>query len=472
MTEPPRGGRAFARPPGERPPWVRLVDGGTERGRAARRPPPSARRVLAQFVVFNLAAVVLLVAGSVYASVQAAANESLADARTTADLLATTIVEPAIAEGLLAEDREARAELHRAVESALRETSLVRVKLWDSTGRIRWSDEPRLIDETFDLGEDEREALETGGTQSEISDLAGPENVYERSMGVVLLEVYRRVETPSGEPLLFETYLEYDDATARQREIWLTFAPISITVLFLLLLVQLPLGARMVRKLREGEAERLGLQVRAADASIDERRRIAGTLHDGIVQDLAAASYVLSGATDQLAAGSLSNEKIAVITTSLRATEAAVRGSVTALRSLLIEIYPPHLAQAGLPAALRGLADRLQPRDGVLRIDVPDDVDVPEEQAALLFRVAQEALINVGRHAHARQVELRVRQGLDRVMLEVTDDGVGFDRAEGTATGHFGLRVLTDLAVAAGATLHLATAPGRGTALRLEVPLP
>jgi signal transduction histidine kinase len=472
MPEQPTGVRAPARPEDERPPWVRLVDGGTERGRTARRPPPTARRVLAQFVVFNLAAVVLLVAGSVWASVRASENESLADARATADVLASSVVEPALHAGALDGDPQARAAFSRAVEGAMRGTSLVRIKLWDSSGRIVWSDESRLVGRTLGLGEEEREALETGGTKSEISDLEGPENQFERSMGVVLLEVYRRVNGPSGEPLLFETYLEYEDATARQREIWLTFAPISITVLLLLLLVQLPLGDRMVRKLREGEAERLGLQVRAVDASIDERRRIAGTLHDGIVQDLAAASYVLSGATDQLAAGSLSKEKVAGITAGLRATEAAVRGSVTALRSLLIEIYPPHLSQAGLPAALRGLADRLQPRDGVLRIDVPDDVDVPEEQAALLFRVAQEALINVGRHAHARQVELRVRQGMDRVMLEVTDDGVGFDRAEGTATGHFGLRVLTDLAVAAGATLDLATAPGRGTALRLEVPLP
>jgi two-component system NarL family sensor kinase len=347
----------------------------------------------------------------------------------------------------------------------------MRVKLWDPSGRIVWSDEPRLTGLTFDLGADEQEALRTGETKAEISDLNEPENRFERSMGV-LLEVYRRISTTSGEPLLFETYLRYDDATARQQEIWLTFAPISVTVLLLLLLFQLPLGDRMVRKLREGEAERLALQARAADASIDERRRIAGSLHDGIVQDLAAAAYVLSGTTDQLAKGPVGEEKSANLTSGLRAAEGAVRGSVAALRSLLIEIYPPHLARAGLPSALRGLANRLQPRDVRLRVDVPDEVDVPPETAALLFRVAQEALINVGRHAHAREVELRVLQEPGRVLLEITDDGVGFDPAAAAATGHFGLRVLTDLAAAAGATLDLATAPGQGTALRLEVPLP
>jgi signal transduction histidine kinase len=164
--------------------------------------------------------------------------------------------------------------------------------------------------------------------------------------------------------------------------------------------------------------------------------------------------------------------KAAGITTSVRAAADAVRGSVGALRSLLIEIYPPHLAKAGLPMALRGLADRLHPRGVAVHVDVPDQVDLPPEVAALVFRVAQEALINIGKHAQATEVAVRVRQDPDRVVLEVEDDGVGFDIAGTAPEGHFGLQVLADLAEEAGATLDLATAPGSGTALRLEVLLP
>jgi two-component system, NarL family, sensor kinase len=451
-------------------PWVRLVDGGRAHGRAARRPPPSARRVLGQFVLGNLAAVTLLLGGSVWASGKAAQAEALSDARTSTNVLATTLVQPALTDAALSGDADALAALDRAVTATLQHPSVVRVKIWDPTGRIVYSDESRLLDVTYSLGEDEKEALSSGDTLAEISDLDEPENRYERSLGV-LLEVYRRIETPAGQPLLLETYQRYDDVAERQREILLTFAPISATVLLLRLLLQLPLGDRMVRQLREGEAERSGLQARAADASIDERRRIAGTLHDGIVQDLAAASYVLSGATDRLSAGDMTAEETAHLTGLLRTAEGTLRGSVAALRSLLIEIYPPHLARTGLPAALRGLGERLQPRDVRLRVDVPDVVEVPEETAALLFRVAQEALINVGRHARARTVQLTLTTAPDRVLLEVADDGVGFDPSEGAGKGHFGLRVLTDLAAAAGATLDLATAPGRGTALRLEVPL-
>ncbi len=470
MTSQPTGVGAAPRPPDEAAPWVRLVDGGRERGRIARRPPPSARRVLGQFVLGNLAAVTLLLGASVWASGQAAESEALSDARTATDVLATTLVQPALADEALTGDAAALAALDRAVAATMRDPSVVRVKIWDPSGRIVFSDEPRLVDVTYPLGEDEDEALGTGETVAEVSDLDEPENRYERSLGV-LLEVYRRIETPSGQPVLLETYLRYDDVAERQREILLTFAPISATVLLLLLLLQLPLGDRMVRQLREGETERSGLQARAADASTDERRRIAGSVHDGIVQDLAAASYILSGATDQLAAGPLPPEKNATVTASLRSAAGVVRGSVAALRSLLIEIYPPHLSRAGLPTALRGLGDRLQPRDVRLRIDVPDVIDVPEETAALLFRVAQEALINVGRHARAQNVELKVTTRPDTVLLEVTDDGAGFDASHGAEAGHFGLRVLTDLAAAAGATLDLATAPGHGTALRLEVPL-
>ncbi|WP_448628722.1 sensor histidine kinase [Geodermatophilus sp. URMC 64] len=152
-----------------------------------------------------------------------------------------------------------------------------------------------------------------------------------------------------------------------------------------------------------------------------------------------------------------------------------MRRSVASLRSLLIDIYPPHLERAGLPAALADLAARVQSRGIRTRLDIPDDVDLPPEIDRLLFRVAQEAMLNAAKHAHAGTVELTLSRDDDSVTMEVRDDGTGFDLSADpadTRSGHFGIRVLTDLALAAGATLDLATAPGQGTALRLRVPLP
>jgi signal transduction histidine kinase len=469
MTQ-PRATAPVRRPaPADRE-WVRLVDGAAPASRAARRRrPPTARRVLTQFVLANLVAVTLLLGGSIWASGRAAATESLADARTATDVLATVVFEPQVSDALLTGDPAAIAALNDVTRDALRDTDLVRVKIWSGDGRIVYSDERRLIGSAYTLAADDLEALDEGGTVAEISDLSRPENRFERTFGVELLEVYTRIRTPAGEPLLFETYRLYEDATSRQVDILLTFAPISGIALLLLLAMQLPLGDRMVRQLREGEQERTRLLVRAADASTDERRRIAGTLHDGIVQDLSAAQLVVTSSADRLDGGTAPDD----VVPSLRTAGGAVRDSVTSLRSLLVEIYPPHLAKAGLPTALRNLAARLQPRGVHVEVEVLDELDPPAEVAALVFRVAQESLINVAKHARAGSVDVCVREEDGAVVLEVADDGVGFDAAaarEATEGGHFGLAVLRDLAAEAGATLDLATAPGAGTALRLRVP--
>ena len=446
-------------PPRTRPDWVRLADGSAPV--PPDRRPPTARRVLTRFVVGNVVAVALLMVAIVWASGRAAESESLADARTATDLLATVVVEPALPPDLATADDAALAAFDAKVRPAAAAAGLVRLKIWSPDGVIVYSDEPRLIGETFPLREDETLALETGRIASEVSDLDEPENRFERSQGE-LVEVYRRVETPGGEALLFETYSGYDDATSRQVSIFLTFAPISATALLLLLLVQLPLADRMIRQLRDGERERIELLARAADASSDERRRIAGSLHDGIVQDLSAASLIIAGSAD---GGRVSDES------ALRAAGRVVRESVTALRSLLIEIYPPHLARAGLPSALQNLVIRLLPHGVVAEVDVPDDLDPPDDVAALVFRVAQEALINIARHSRARNVTLTARRDDGVVELLVADDGTGFDANRARhETGHFGLSVLVDLACEAGATLDLATAPGVGTAVRLRVP--
>jgi two-component system, NarL family, sensor kinase len=351
---------------------------------------------------------------------------------------------------------------------------VIRVKIWTPDGDIVYSDQPRLIGENFPLGDDDLAALQDGVTRAELSDLSRPENQFERSAGR-LLEVYRAIRTPGGQPLLLETYSTYKDATARQVDIWYRFAPISVAVLLALLAVQLPLARRMVSQLRATGREREQLQARALDASTEERRRIAGSLHDGIVQDVSASALLLAGAADRLRESPPSGppEEVSAV---LAEASVALRESVSSLRSLLVEIYPPNLDRAGLSSALADLAARLRPRGIDVRIDVPDRLHIPLETATLLFRTAQEALLNVVKHAGARNVEVTVREAPDdALVLEVIDDGAGFDlpatlsRPRG---GHLGLGMLADLAAAGGATLDMLTAPGAGTRLRLTVPRP
>jgi two-component system nitrate/nitrite sensor histidine kinase NarX len=106
---------------------------------------------------------------------------------------------------------------------------------------------------------------------------------------------------------------------------------------------------------------------------------------------------------------------------------------------------------------------------------VPDGLALPEEVEALLFRAAQEAFRNVRAHAGARTVRASVSNGDGRVVLEVEDDGAGFTDQQASnarADGHLGLPLLRDLAQEAGATIDVRSTPGRGTTVRLEVPLP
>ncbi len=451
--------------------WTNLVDGPAA---ARSRPrPTSLGRVVGRFVAANLIAVALLMAGSVWASQEAAQNEAIADARHTTDLLATLLVVPNLDPGLVTSDPRAVAALDAVLQDRLAAADVIRVKIWTPAGDIVYSDDPRLIGLNYPLGNDDLQTLRDGVTRAELSDLSRPENQFERSFGR-LLEVYRAIRAPDGQPLLLETYSSYQEATARQADIWYRFAPISVAVLLALLAVQLPLARRMVTQLRATGREREQLQARALDASTEERRRIAGSLHDGIVQDVSASALLLAGAAERLRESPPSGppEEVAAV---LAEASVALRESVGSLRSLLVEIYPPNLDRAGLSSALADLAARLRPRGIDVRIDVPDRLEIPLETATLLFRTAQEALLNVVKHAGAHNVEVTVSEAADALVLEVTDDGAGFDLPATMRTprgGHLGLGVLADLAAAGDATLDMLTAPGAGTCLRLTVPRP
>jgi two-component system NarL family sensor kinase len=437
-------------------------------GTAPARTATSVSHAVMQFVVTGLVALALVAVGTTLLSRQASRDEALRDARSLTWVLGTKVIQPTLDDGVLAGDPAALARLDRVVRSRVILAPLVRVKIWTATGRIVYSDERRLIGSTYELGDHERDALRTGTTKADVSDLSEPENRFERGQGS-LLEVYLPIHTPSGVPLLFETYSKLSSVSARSREVWLAFAPITFGALLLLQLVQVPLAWSMARRLRQGQYERERLLRRAIAASDAERRRIASDLHDGVVQELAGASFVLAGAADRAAA-----IREPEVSGALQRAAGGVRQSIRALRSLLVEIYPPNLRSAGLAAALSDLVAPLSSRGIETRLDLPPSVELPEEAEALVFRVAQEAIRNVANHAGACTAVVRLTVSSTCAVLTVIDDGQGFEPdavANHPATGHFGLVVLRDIAADAGADLRLDSAPGQGTSVRLEMPL-
>jgi signal transduction histidine kinase len=419
-----------------------------------------------QFVVLGLTALVMVGLATSVASRRVGEREAIVDARTTTLATAQGVVEPAVTDDLVAGSSEAIDRVGQVVEPSIAQGSIVRVKIWGPDGTIVYSDEPRLIGAHYSLGPEERESLTSGRIVAEVSDLSAPENRFERQYGK-LLEVYLPIRTPSGETLLFEAYYRYDAVHAAGSRLWRSFAPISLGALLVLLLVQVPLAWSLARRLRQRQREREGLLRRAIDASEVERRRIAADLHDGVVQDLAGVSYALSGAARACADGAPID-----VAETFEDNAETVRGSIKALRSLLVEIYPPNLETEGLDTALSDLLARTQGRGVVATLDTAGLRDgVPAPVAGLLYRATQEALRNTLNHAQATTFAVRVSSTSDRATLDVSDNGVGFDPDAGAAEGHVGLQGLEGLVADAGGEFDIRSAPGDGTRMHVEVPL-
>jgi two-component system, NarL family, sensor kinase len=455
-------------PAADRPAWMTLVD--ASRRSATEPAPVSRRRVLASIVVGAVVVLILVAVTGSFAASRLAERESVNDAAKNADLLAEAVVQPALRNGLPAGDPAAIAAIDQAVRTRVLGESSVRVKIWTPQGRIVYSDERALVGRIFPLGEEERGVFTHPTTRAEVSDLDRPENTYERGQGR-LLEVYRPVWTPDGTPLLFETYSPYDGVTARAGQLWRGFAGITVSSLLAVIVLMVPIVWRLLDRVRQSQKQREDLLERAVEASTDERRRIAGTLHDGVVQELAGASFVVSSAAARAAA--IGQDELAA---HLRDAAATVRRGITGMRSLLVDIYPPSLESAGLVVALEDLTASLQPRDIAATLDLDPAAVAALDPCAerLVYRIAHECLLNTMRHALADHVTLSLRLEDDATVLEIGDDGIGFDPVEALGTdhadGHFGLRVLSDVARDGGADLELATAPGAGTRWLLRVP--
>jgi signal transduction histidine kinase len=425
-------------------------------------------RAVATFAVSALVAVLLVGVIEAFVFRAAGTAEAIRDARSVSVTVGRGIVEPALRNGILGGDAAALGRLDAVVRQRVIGRSILRVKLWDASGRIVYSDERRLVGARYTLGPDELATLHGGGAEADLSDLSAPENRFERSFGS-LLEVYLPVHTPDGTALLFETYLPYRDVAATGRKVWLGVVPALLIGLAVLALVQVPLAWRMARGLERGRRDRERLLRRAVQASTAERRRIAGDLHDGVVQEFAGLSMSLSAAADLASAEGARGAAAA-----LRSGAERTRHGMRQLRTLLVEIYPPNLHTAGLEPALSDLLAPLAARGMRTALDVAPDLEVDRSVEALTFRTAQEALRNVLSHAEAESVEVHlrpVRGGM--LQLTVRDDGRGFsteDLERSGEEGHMGLPLLAALAEEAGGRLDVDSEPGSGTTVRLEIP--
>jgi len=215
--------------------------------------------------------------------------------------------------------------------------------------------------------------------------------------------------------------------------------------------------------------ENARLYARAQEAAaMEERQRLARDLHDSVAQSLYGLSLSADAATRLIASGDL-----AAAVDSLRDVRESAQAAQKEMRMLIVDLRPPDLARDGLVAALRARVSALEERLANLITSFEADPDLDLRLGSgvehALYRIAQEALTNVVKHATARAVAVSLRRIDNVTVLEIADDGAGFDQDQpGCQTG-FGLRGMAERAAEIGARLDVRSRPGKGTTVRVHL---
>jgi signal transduction histidine kinase len=201
-------------------------------------------------------------------------------------------------------------------------------------------------------------------------------------------------------------------------------------------------------------------------AVVEERTRLARDLHDSVSQTLYGLALSAEAAARTLAAGEFGGAADQV--RELRETALQAQRE---MRLLIFELRPPLLEQEGLAASLRARLGEVEARSGLATsFAVEGEKHLPIAIEAELDRIAQEALNNTLKHAHASRIAVRLHVDDGCAELAVADDGVGFNATARRSDGGLGLRGMEERAARLGGRLVVESAPGRGTRVTAEVP--
>jgi signal transduction histidine kinase len=238
------------------------------------------------------------------------------------------------------------------------------------------------------------------------------------------------------------------------------------------------LNRRLIERLRDQVTalDQLNVALQAAHRRLltereQERKYLARELHDQVIQDLLSFNYRLEEAENDTPVAPRREE--------LAAIRAGIRQVVIDLRQLCSGLRPPTIDSHGLPAAIRSHAQEWADRNGVtltLEID-PGLGRLPEAIELSVFRIVQEGLSNIRKHAAARQVRLCLqRTPTASLLVRLADDGRGLaeplDLANLSARKHFGLLGISERIALLGGAMQIESPPGGGVVLQVEIPSP
>jgi signal transduction histidine kinase len=231
-------------------------------------------------------------------------------------------------------------------------------------------------------------------------------------------------------------------------------------VLFVLVMGRM---AGLVRGIERAESERRRVLDKTVQTAEEERRHVAAELHDGPIQRLSVLSYDLERAKQRMLGNAAAVARV-------EHAQAALATEVQGLRELMASLRPPTLDEVGLEAALRDHVGAFARRSGVacsVRVDLDSRLD--GELETVVYRVTQEALTNVARHAGADRLWLELDGAGDQVDLEIRDDGVGFEPQASSVLvrdGRFGLLAMQERVEMAGGRFQVDSRPGAGAVVR------
>jgi PAS domain S-box-containing protein len=220
--------------------------------------------------------------------------------------------------------------------------------------------------------------------------------------------------------------------------------------------------------LTKAASDLLALTRRLVEAEEAERRRVARELHDGVGQGLSALAFNLEAA--------LTKAVVPEVRSHINESLSIVESTVQAIESIMADLRPPLLEEYGLGAALQRHVQEFARRNGIA-CDFEDNAkegarSLRIESAVALFRIAQEALNNIAKHAQAKEVHVSLAiQGLDAVVT-IRDDGRGFDLASAARSERWGMRTMRERAEAAGGRTDVFSAPGKGTSVVASARIP
>ena len=420
------------------------------------------RSALTRFLLVGLASLMLVAVPTMLLFQNIALDHALETARENGRTLTNRVLAPQTTTGAIAGNKAALSRIDATVRARMLDGSVTRIKIWDLSGRVIYSNVPAQIGRKYELPHEAAALTASEPGVAEVTPLNDLENEFD-NVAEELVEVYTLARALTGEQLIFEVYYPISFVNRAQRDLLVQMAPVGLSALIILNFAQLPSALHLARQVQRSRLSRQRLLLQTVAAADHERRRLAQDLHDDVIQDLSGVGYALSSLADHLDAESRPVvERIGEI----------VRRDVERLRVMVTGLYPRDLDPKSLTRSLSELGSSLREAGARVEIVVDEHLALDETTATLVYRVTRECLHNAEKHANPQNVDVRLEAGGagTSTVLTVVDDGRGFEPTAEAPAGHFGLRLIRDTVAEAGGTLLVDSLIGRGTRIELSLP--